>query len=79
MTGPVKAGVFIQHSGLLRKPAYLSFRRREFVTAQPEQSTALILRERWAVDDPFLDWLEFMHDMAIYAVWRQSDEECNND
>jgi hypothetical protein len=31
-----------------------------FVTA------ALMLRERWAVDDPYLDFLEFMHDKKMY-------------
>lgn len=37
------------------------------------QSLALVLRERWAVEDPFLDFLQFMHDKAMYEAMREAE------
>lgn len=32
--------------------------------------TAIVLRERWAVDDPYLDFIIFLHDMKVYDAFR---------
>jgi len=34
-------------------------------------STALISRDRWAVDDPFIDFLIYLHDTHIYKQMRE--------
>jgi hypothetical protein len=33
-------------------------------------TTALISRERWAVDDPYLDFIIYMHDIWIFKQMR---------
>jgi serine acetyltransferase len=38
------------------------------VPAKPDASAALVKYERWAVDDPFLDFLIFMHDMFMHRA-----------
>lgn len=37
--------------------------------------TALVLRERWEVDDPFLDFLCFMHDLWMYREMLEDGDE----
>ena len=50
-------------------------KRREIRT---EMSTALILRERWAVDDPYQDHLILRHDVAVYEQFNIKELELND-